>query len=145
MDNLRARFSVSDTISVIVILGTLSAFALPGFANVERESRQAALDDLTLAMRNSAALVHAVWVATGANSATVMLEGKSIKVNADGYPEDEMALRGALQTDPVGNGYVLSGNGFAPAAVTHPGACTVSYDPAVSPPLISSPELLDCE
>lgn len=145
MDKLRAYSALRDTISVIVILGILSAFALPGFANVERESRKAALDDLTLAMRNSAALVHAVWVATGANSATVMLEGKSIKVNADGYPENETALRGALQTDPVGNGYVLSGNGFAPDEIAHPGACTVSYDPTVSPPLISSPDVLDCE
>lgn len=145
MDKLRAHFALRDTISVIVILGILSAFALPGFANVERESRKAALDDLTLAMRNSAALVHAVWVATGATSATVMLEGKAVKVNANGYPENETALRGALQIDPVGNGYVLSGNGFAPAAVAHPSACTVSYDPAVSPPLISSFEVLDCE
>ena len=145
MDKLRAHFALRDTISVIVILGILSAFAVPGFANVERESRKAALDDLTLAMRNSAALVHAVWVATGANSATVMLEGKTVKVNVNGYPENETALRGALQQDPVGNGYVASGHGFAPAGVAHPGACTVNYDPAVNPPLISSSEALDCE
>ena len=145
MENLRTRFSLSDTISVIVILGTLSAFALPGFANVERESRQAALDELTDAMRNSSALVHAVWMATGANSDEVVIEGRSIKVNAQGYPENETALRAALAQDPVGHGYVLSGNGFAPAEVAHPGACTVSYDPSLNPPLISSPALLDCE
>ena len=145
MEKLRTRFSLSDTISVIVILGTLSAFALPGFANVERESRQAALDELTDAMRNSSALVHAVWMATGANSDEVVIEGRSIKVNAQGYPENETALRAALAQDPVGHGYVLSGNGFAPAEVAHPGACTVSYDPSLNPPLISSPALLDCE
>lgn len=145
MDKLRARFSLSDTISVIVILGTLSAFALPGFANVERESRKAALDDLTDAMRNSTALVHAVWMATGARGDTVALEGRSIKVNASGYPLDQSALRLALGQDPVGHGYVLSDMGFAPAEVTHPGACTVSYDASVNPPRISSPELLDCE
>jgi hypothetical protein len=145
LEKLRTRFSLSDTISVIVILGTLSAFALPGFANVERESRQAALDELTDAMRNSAALVHAVWMATGANSDEVVLEGRSIKVNARGYPENETALRAALAQDLVGHGYVLSGNGFAPAEVAHPGACTVSYDPSLNPPLISSPALLDCE
>ena len=145
MEKLRTRFSLSDTISVIVILGTLSAFALPGFANVERESRKAALDELTDAMRNSSALVHAVWMATGANSDVVVIEGRSIKVNAQGYPENETALRAALAQDPVGHGYVLSGNGFAPAEVAHPGACTVSYDPSLNPPLISSPALLDCE
>ena len=145
MEKLRTRFSLSDTISVIVILGTLSAFALPGFANVERESRQAALDDLTEAMRNSTALVHAVWMATGANGETVALAGKIIKVNAQGYPQDQTALRAALLQDPVGHGYVASGDGFAPAEVAHPGACTVSYDPSASPPLISSPALLDCE
>ena len=145
MEKLRTRFSLSDTISVIVILGTLSAFALPGFANVERESRKAALDELTDAMRNSAALVHAVWMATGANSDEVVIEGRNIKVNAQGYPENESALRAALAQDPVGHGYVLSGNGFAPAEVAHPGACTVSYDPSLNPPLISSPALLDCE
>lgn len=145
MEKLRNRFSLSDTISVIVILGTLSAFALPGFANVERESRQAALDELTGAMRNSTALVHAVWVATGAQGTSVMLEGREVKVNAEGYPVDHSALRAALSQDPVGHGYVLSGNGFAPADIAHPGACTVSYDSSVNPPLISSPALLDCE
>lgn len=145
MEKLSARFSLSDTISVIVILGTLSAFALPGFANVERESRKAALDELTGAMRNSTALVHAVWMATGANSETVMLEGREVKVNAQGYPRDQAALRAALSEDPVGHGYVLSGSGFAPAEIAHPGACTVSYDASVNPPLISSPALLDCE
>jgi len=145
MEKLRARFSLRDTISVIVILGTLSAFALPGFANVERESRKAALDQMTDAMRNTTALVHAVWVATGASGDTVMLEGRAVKVNASGYPEDAAALRAALGQDPVGHGYVLSGDGFAPAEVAHPGACTVNYDPSVYPPLISSPALLDCE
>ena len=145
MDKLPSSFPLRDTIAALAILATLSAFALPGFANVERASRQAALDDLTLAMRNSAALVHAVWVATGANSESVALEGKTIMVNPNGYPVNETALRSALQTDPVGNGYVLSGNGFAPAEVAHPGACTVSYDPSVSPPLISSPAVLDCQ
>lgn len=145
MEKLKDRFSLSDTISVIVILGTLSAFALPGFANVERESRQAALDELTGAMRNSTALVHAVWMATGASGATVMLEGREVKVNAQGYPTDQTALRAALSQDPIGHGYQLTDNGFAPANVAHPGACTVSYDPSVNPPLITSPALLDCE
>ncbi len=145
MEKLRARFSFRDTISVIVILGTLSAFALPGFANVERESRKAALDELTDAMRNATALVHAVSVATGNRGDSVVLEGRTITVNAAGYPQDERALRAALGQDPVGHGYVLSGDGFAPAEVTHPGACTVTYDPSVNPPLISSPALLDCE
>lgn len=145
MEELRARFSLRDTISVIVIVGILSAFALPGFANVERESRTAALDELSAAMRTSTALVHAVWMATGAHGDTVALAGKTIKVNEQGYPQDQTALRAALVQDPLGHGYVLSGAGFAPAEVAHPAACTVSYDPSVSPPLISSPALLDCE
>lgn len=145
MEKLGARFCWRDTLSVIVILGTLSAFALPGFANVERQSRQAALDELEAGMRSSVALVHAVWLATGANSETVNLEGKTVKVNASGYPDGQAALRVALQQDPVGNGYALSGDGFAPSAVSHPSACVVTYDSSVNPPLVSSPEMLDCE
>lgn len=145
MDQIPPDFPLRDTISALVILATLSVFALPGFANVERESRQAALDDLTLAMRNSAALVHAVWAATGANSEFVALEGKTIQVNANGYPVNATAMRSALHTDPLGNGYRLSDKGFAPAEVAHPAACTVSYDPSSSPPRISSPALLDCQ
>ncbi len=145
MDKLPPSLPVRDTLCAVVILATLSAFALPGFANVERTSRKAALDDLSLAMVNSAALVHAVWMATDANGDAVVIEGKTIKVNANGYPVDLGALRSALQTDPLANGFVRSGNGFAPAEVAHPGACTVSYYPAVSPPRISSPALLDCQ
>ena len=145
MEKLGARFSWRDTVSVIVILGTLSAFALPGFANVERQSRQAALDELVGGIRNSIALVHAVWMATGARGASVNLEGRAVKVNASGYPDGQAALRVALQQDPVGNGYALSGDGFAPSGVSHPTACVVTYDSSVNPPLVSSPELLDCE
>lgn len=145
MDKLRTRVIWRDGLSMIVILGTLSAFALPGFANVERASRQAALDDLSLAIGHTAALVHALWVATGSTGDSVKVEGKTVTVNASGYPADETAMHGALLTDPLGHGYVLTSAGFAPTAVADAEACSVHYDASVSPPLIYSPRALDCE
>ena len=137
MNRQQSGFTLIELISVIVILGILSAFAIPRFANLEVEARRASIQALAGAIRSASALVHAVWLASGANAASVNMEGKTVNVNADGYPDGQLAIRDALQQDPVGNGYTFDGtNGFSPVGVASPSTCIVTYNSSVTPPAI---------
>ena len=80
-------FTLIELIMVIVILGVLSAFALPRFANFSGDARAAALQGMAGGMKSAAAIAHAQWlISNGAlDLTTVTLDGTSIAIG-DGYP-----------------------------------------------------------
>lgn len=129
-------FTLIELISVIVILGVLGAFAMPRFANVESKARASSAAGLAGAMRSAVALVHAVWLANGANVRVVELEGAEVEVDERGYPLNLVEVRNAMALDPVGNGYVLVEDTVAPEGAARAPNCGVSYDTASSPPIV---------
>ena len=56
-------FTLIELIAVIVILGLLSAFALPRFAGVEGQARVASINGLAGSIRSAAALAHGLQIA----------------------------------------------------------------------------------
>ncbi len=138
--NKQAGFTLIELISVIVILGILSAFAIPRFANLEVQARAASVQGLEGAIRSASALVHAVWLAQGGSAGppTVSMEGANVTTNSDGYPDGLVNISAALQEPPDGNGYTLQGTGFAATGANDPATCIAEYDSSVTPPNISS-------
>lgn len=90
-------FTLIELIMVIVILGILSAFALPRFADLSGNARTSAIEGFAGAIRSSAAISHAQWLADDANATSVSLEGTTVQM-VNGYPQaiDETTNNGIL-------------------------------------------------
>lgn len=77
--NKQAGFTLIELIMVIVILGVLSAFALPRFADLGGNARTASINGLAASVRAASNIAHAQSLANGTGAAVaVLLEGTSI-------------------------------------------------------------------
>lgn len=78
----QSGFTLIELVMVIVILGILSAFALPRFANLSDEATVASLEGLMGAMKSTAAVVKAQAQVEGkiTGSQTIQIEGNNIAV-----------------------------------------------------------------
>ncbi len=111
----QSGFNLIELITVIVVLGILSAFALPRFAGLEAHARAASLEGLAGSVRGGAALAHSLWLARGNKPRGVTTEGRSIAMDAmSGYPDDVDA--GIKQVIASSAGFT-----FSPSADGRPG------------------------
>lgn len=86
MKKQQSGFTLIELIMVIVVLGILSAFALPRFANLGGDARVASINGALGAVRSAAAIAHSAWLSAGNAAAdTVTLEGATVNM-VNGYP-----------------------------------------------------------
>ncbi len=90
MKKQQTGFTLIELVMVIVILGILSAFALPRFANLSTDANTAVVEAGVGAAKSGAAIAHSAWLAGGSSGSTVTLEGVSIALT-DGYPTNASA------------------------------------------------------
>lgn len=84
--NQQAGFTLIELIMVIVILGILSAFALPRFADLGGEARASSIQAVAGSIRSAANIVHAQELAENDGNNQVTLEGVTI-ATVNGYPQ----------------------------------------------------------
>ena len=112
----QAGFTLIELIAVIVVLGILSAVALPKFVNLSGEARIAKMQGAVGAVNSAGALIHAKWLAGGSLAAgNVVYEGGTLAIATDmvnGYP-----AAGKIAT-VAGMNTTAPNNDFAASAVT---------------------------
>lgn len=111
----QSGFTLIELVMVIVILGVLSAFALPRFADFGRDARTASVQALAGAIKAAANIAHAQQLADGATLGTsVTLDGSPVTM-VNGYPTaDAAGISTAAQIDTT-NDYKTFDPGNTPA------------------------------
>ena len=157
--NKQAGFTLIELIMVIVILGVLSAFALPRFADLGGDARTASINGLAGSLKSAANIAHAQYLAQG-STGDVVLEGATITM-VNGYPSAVAAGIGAASQISAGTStqfdqgavdYIETvGTGAITYALKSSG-CEAVYTAATAstatPPVISAPvvtiDVSDC-
>jgi MSHA pilin protein MshA len=122
--NKQAGFTLIELIMVIVILGVLSAFALPRFADLGGSARAATINGVAGSMKAAANIAHAQWLAEGVStSLEVTLEGVDI-VMANGYPNTTSIMAAAQIT---ADDFTIAAGVVSAKGATTPASCAVTY------------------
>lgn len=86
MKQKQAGFTLIELIVVIIILGVLSAYALPRFAALQTEARIAKMNGALASLKSGAALAHSIQLTQQlAPNTLVRMEGADIPM-INGYP-----------------------------------------------------------
>ena len=123
-------FTIIELVVVILLLGILTATALPRFMDISDEAHQAVVDATTGSLRTGLALYHAQWLAEGqpGPGTAVSYDGSDLfpEAGGSGYPSSQ---DGTFTTDTdclaIFNGLITLGGLTTTSALFNATAATL--------------------
>ncbi|MBI5331596.1 MAG: type II secretion system protein [Betaproteobacteria bacterium] len=79
-------FTMIELIMVIVILGVLSAVAMPRFFDLSTDARMSKMQASLGALKSASAIAHSAYLVAGTAPTSVTLEGSAVPL-VNGYPD----------------------------------------------------------
>lgn len=148
MKRQQSGFTLIELIMVIVILGILSAFALPKFADLSGDAELAAIEGAFAAAKSASSIAHAQSLVSGTTDGDIDLEGTDVTM-VNGYPSADDADTGTI-CDAAGidatSGFSCADDGATPPVMTvtldSNTSCTFTYTEAAAadtPPVFGAP------
>jgi len=101
----QSGFTLVELVMVVVILGILSAYALPRFADLGQEAKIAKLNALHGVIKSTAGIVTSVAFSEGIKDGSMNFEGNNVNI-AGGHPtaQDNATFRYLIDFSSVGTG-----------------------------------------
>ena len=127
-------FTLIELIVVILILGILSATALPKFVNISSDARAAAMKSVEGSMRSANSMIYAkaavgnLLTGTSASSVPVTVNGTAV-ATAYGFATNGTELAKVMD---VSSDFTTSAADIRSAGAPTPASCIVTYTAATS-------------
>lgn len=133
-------FTLVELILVVLILGTLSAIALPRFFDGAKSARAAQVEAMIGALRSGAEQAHLLWSLTSADAgaATISTTDGTVVSLWRGYPDAGNCCAAAgIEAMVDVSGFTVASidsqrTRFSPATAPDPSTCHATYREALS-------------
>ncbi|WP_293267084.1 type II secretion system protein [Neptunomonas sp.] len=79
-------FTIIELVTVIALLGIMSAVALPRFIDITGDAEEAVSSSTLGSFSTSLSLARSAWFAKGANQTSISMDGVTYEYSAQGWP-----------------------------------------------------------